>query len=260
MPHLERVFIYPIKSLDGVALNRVTVLASGALKGDREFAIVDSEGKVVNGKRTAKVHGLRSDFDLENRKINLQIQGTTQTEAFHLEGDRSLLDAWLSDYFGFPVRLIQNVEVGFPDDTESPGPTIVSLATLQAIATWFPNMSLNAARLRFRTNLEINGVDAFWEDCLYGEADSVVRFQIGDVQISGVNPCQRCVVPTRDAITGEAMTGFQKTFANRRKETLPEWVERSRFNHFYRLAVNTRIPRSQAGKILVVGDEVKIEE
>jgi uncharacterized protein YcbX len=258
MPHLERVFIYPIKSLDGVARLSATVLASGALQGDREFAIVDSEGNFVNGKRTAKMHGLRSIFDLENRKISLRIQGTTQTEAFHLEGDRSLLEAWLSDYFSFPVRLIQNIEVGFPDDTESPGPTIVSIATLQAIATWFPDMRLDAARLRFRTNLEINGVDAFWEDCLYGEADSIVPFQIGDVQINGVNPCQRCIVPTRDAITGEATTGFQKTFVNRRKETLPEWVERSRFNHFYRLAINTRIPQSQAGKVLTSGDEVRL--
>jgi hypothetical protein len=257
MPRLEHIFVYPIKSLDGVAVNQATVLESGALKGDREFAIVDVQDNYVNGKRNAKVHQLRSSFDLENRVVSLQRQETGQAETFHLDGDRSSLEAWLTNYFGFSVRVIQNTQVGFPDDTDSPGPTVISTATLTDVASWFSGLSLEDARLRFRSNLEIDGVEAFWEDCLYQEADSVVPFQIGDVLVSGVNPCQRCIVPTRNAITGEADANFQKTFVNRRKETLPEWAERSRFNHFYKVAVNTRIAQSQAGKILSIGDQVR---
>ena len=33
---------------------------------------------------------------------------------------------------------------------------------------------------------------------------------------------------------------------------------KSRFNHFYRLAVNTIVPADQAGKTVRVGDEVGI--
>ncbi|UBF24376.1 MOSC N-terminal beta barrel domain-containing protein [Kovacikia minuta CCNUW1] len=257
MAYLDRIFIYPIKSLDGIAVNRAIVLESGALKGDREFAIIDTQGNYVNGKRNAKVHQIRSQFDLEERIVSLQIEGTEQTESFHLEGDRPLLEAWLSAYLGFPVTLGQNTEVGFPDDRDSPGPTVISTATLENITTWFSGVKFEDAQLRFRTNLEIGDVAAFWEDCLYGEADRVVPFQIGEVLMHGVNPCQRCIVPTRNAITGEQDATFQKTFVARRREMLPEWAERSRFNHFYKLAVNTRIPASQAKKVLNSGDLVK---
>jgi hypothetical protein len=50
----------------------------------------------------------------------------------------------------------------------------------------------------------------------------------------------------------------QQTVAERRAETLPPWVARSRFNDFHRLAVNTRIPPSQGGKSIRVGDEVEV--
>jgi hypothetical protein len=107
--------------------------------------------------------------------------------------------------------------------------------------------------------LEIGGVPAFWEDRLFEREDRLVRFQIGDVSFLGVNPCQRCIVPTRDALTGESYSDFQKIFIAKRKETLPSWVDRSRFNHFYRLSVNTQIPPSEAGKVLQIGDRIKVK-
>ena len=60
-------------------------------------------------------------------------------------------------------------------------------------------------------------------------------------------------MPTRNAETGEVIWGFSKTFAAERRATLPAWAEASRFNHFYRLAVNTQT--LTAGR-LSVGDEL----
>ncbi len=74
----------------------------------------------------------------------------------------------------------------------------------------------------------------------------------------GVKPCQRCIVPTRDSYLGKADANFQKIFTNRRQATLPEWVAASRFNHFYRLSVNTQLPPLSAGKILQIGAEIEI--
>lgn len=51
---------------------------------------------------------------------------------------------------------------------------------------------------------------------------------------------------------------FQKTLAERRAAYLLAWATRSCFNHFYRLAVNTLVPASEAGKVVRVGDEVAI--
>lgn len=257
MPHLANIFIFPIKSLDGVAVSEVEVLDSGALKGDREFVIVDGAGHYVNGKRNAAIHQLRSTFDLEARTVTLSLEGAAEPVRFHLEGDRTGLEAWFSEYFGFPVRLLQNLDVGFPDDTVSPGPTIISTATFKAVADWFPDLSVEDIRKRFRTNLEIEDTEPFWEDCLFSETTSPLPFQIGDVSFEGVNPCQRCVVVTRDALTGQAYPGFQKVFITQRKEYLPDWAPASRFNHFFRLAVNTRVLPSPTNKILKQGDSVR---
>ncbi|NJO66541.1 MAG: MOSC domain-containing protein, partial [Leptolyngbyaceae cyanobacterium RM1_405_57] len=241
MPYLKHITIFPIKSLDGLEVTQATFLKGGAIAHDREFAIVDQQGKFVNGKRTEKIHRLRSAFDLAARTVTMTNQDTAQSQQFHLDDERQRLSAWLSDFFGYPVGLKQDLHIGFPDDTDASGPTVVSTATLEAIASWFPELSVEEVRRRFRTNLEIDGVPAFWEDQLFAEAGQFVPFQIGDVVLSGSHPCQRCVVPTQDSVRGDRYPNFQKTFVIKRQETLPEWTVRQRFNHFYRLTVNTKV-------------------
>jgi uncharacterized protein YcbX len=258
VPYLARIDLYPIKSLDGVAMNQATVLQSGALAFDREFAIFDQRGQFVNGKRYPQVHLLRSTFDRNARTVSLQVQGTKQKQIFHLEDERSAIITWLSDYFGFQVQFLQNSLTGFPDDTNAPGPTVISTATLETVTAWFPGLTLEEMRIRLRTNIEIDGVPPFWEDQLFVEVGQVVQFQVGDVQFEGINPCQRCVVPTRDTGNTETYPHFQKIFVTKRRQTLPVWATLSRFNHFYKLAVNTRIPESEAMKTLQVGNSIKI--
>jgi uncharacterized protein YcbX len=265
MPHLARIDLYPIKSLDGLTANQATVLSSGALHHDREFALFDERGKFVNGKHNKKIYAIRSHFDIQKQVLSLQLDA--QKHVFHIAGEHHQLEAWFSDYFGFPVSLKQDIRTGFPDDTYSPGPTIISTGTLKEITSWFPGLSLDEVRKRFRANLEIDGVPPFWEDQLFAEQDEtlafheqVVQFQIGDVAFAGVNPCQRCPVPTRDTFTGEAYPDFQKIFVNKRRETLPNWAPNNRFNHFYKLSVNTRVLEIGRPRILNTGDEVKILE
>jgi len=258
MPFLARITIYPMKSLDGTTVTQARILSSGALEHDREFALFDERGDFVNGKRNPRVHLLRSVFEVEAGKVTLQVQGTELRQSFQIQGDRQELEAWLSGFFGFPVKVLRNPEGGFPDDTNASGPTVIGLGTLEEVSTWFPGLCVEDLRVRFRANLEIGGVPAFWEDRLFGEPGTVVEFKVGSVRLEGVNPCQRCAVPTRDPRTGEAYPKFQKVFATRREATLPPWATPSRFNHFYRVSVNTRIPPSEAGKVLKVGDEVRL--
>ena len=147
---------------------------------------------------------------------------------------------------------------GFPDDQNAPGPTLISTATLEAVASWFPGLSVDSARVRFRTNLEIGGVPAVLGRPAVRPARDRRAVPVGGVTFHGINPCQRCVVPPRDPEMGEAIPDFSPIFRSRREATLPAWADRSRFNHFYRLAVNTRVPGGQAGKVLRVGDEVRL--
>jgi uncharacterized protein len=278
LPYLTGIYIYPIKSLDRVSLSQVKMLKSGALERDRRWALFDEKGHFVNAKNHAKIHNIRSWFDLQTGKLTLKIQGNDEQVTFDIDqekaglevvrlcredtGERAptnyKLEKWFSDYFNFAVQIAENPLLGFPDDLDSPGPTVISTATLETISGWFPGLNIEDLRLRFRPNLEIGGVPPFWEDQLFTEADKIVKFKIGNILFEGVNPCQRCIVPTRDANTSEIYPNFTKIFVKKRQELLPPWTTRSRFNHFYRVSVNTRVPESEAGKILQIGDEVKI--
>jgi uncharacterized protein YcbX len=258
MSHLAKICIFPIKSLDGVEVDRAVLSKGGALVGDREFAILDKKGKFVNGKRTDRIHKLRTSFDLGARIVKISIEGKNEYSQFHLDEERELLAAWLSDYFGYAVTIAQNLAIGFPDDTNAPGPTIVSIETLKTIVDWFPELNLEEVRRRFRTNLEIDGVPAFWEDRLFTDEDRFVPFQVGDVNFLGSNPCQRCVVITRNPQTGESYPQFQKQFILKRQETLPAWANSSRFNHFYRLTINTKVAASEENKQLKIGDAIEV--
>ena len=251
---LSQISIFPIKSLGGLQLESSPLLPSGALKGDREFAIFNAMGVVVNAKRNASIHKIRSQYEWLNRSITLSGTGLTSA-TFHLDGDRAEIGVWLSEFFKFEVHLEQNEDMGFPDDPVSPGPTIISTQSLDCVASWFDGMTVEEMRSRFRTNLELDAPKAFWEDQLFGSTDHLKPFTIGNVNFYGVNPCQRCIVPTRDSISGEVTLAFQRTFLNHRNATLPASVDRSRFNHFYRLAVNTR---SSHGGVVRVGDHVDI--
>lgn len=256
-PILSRIIFFPIKALDGLEVGEISIRSGGGLAGDRELAIFDTSGRVVNGKRDARVHSLRASYDLGARTVSLAAAGSAPQE-FHLDDDRARLEAWLAGYFGFAVCLRQDAHRGFPDDRMYFGPTLVSTETLAAVAAWFPGLNTNEVRRRFRANLELDGATPFWEDRLIAE-DGPVPFRIGDVRFEGTVPWPRCVVPTRDPQTGAADPTFQKSFAARRRATLPAWAPASRFDHFYRLCTGTRVPASEAGRVLRVGDSVMLE-
>jgi uncharacterized protein YcbX len=253
--HLSRIFVFPIKSLDGLEVEAASITPGGILENDRVYAMFDAEGHVVNGKRTAQVHRLRAQFDPPAREVCLGDAADGAPRRFALE-ERGPIERWLSDFFGFAVTLKHDPIHGFPDDPQAFGPTVVSRASLSRVCEWYEGWTIDGARRRFRSNLELDGGDAFCEDRLFGAPEELRPFRIGPVAFAGHNPCQRCVVPTRDPDTGDVVRGFQKSFADLRKETLPVWVDARRFNHFYRFAVNTSIPASESGKRLRVGDAV----
>jgi uncharacterized protein len=107
-PSLHRIEIFPIKSLDGMIIDQVSVLPSGALRGDRQFAIMDEQGRFVSGKSTPLVHQLRSKFspDTVSDRLNVTLwrAETEEHQAFALKDGgkdgRDGLNIWLSDFFG----------------------------------------------------------------------------------------------------------------------------------------------------------------
>jgi len=262
-PTVDRLTIYPIKSLDGRSVESVSTVENGGLAGDREFALFDSDDNYVNGKREQQLHRIRAHYEGNGADIDTVALSTAETDPHRFAvdelGDSEAVD-WLSEQMGYPVSLARDPAGGFPDDTTASGPTVISTATIETVASWFDGISTEGMRRRLRPNIEFGGVPAFWEDHLFADRSHHVEFTIGDVSFRGVNPCQRCVVPSRDPDTGEEYDGFQSTFIEKREETLPEWSGGDWFNHHFRLMLNTMVPESEWGSEIAVGDTIEVGE
>jgi uncharacterized protein len=273
-PRLTGIRLHPIKSLDAVSVTEARIGPGGGLEHDRAWALFSVDGRWVRGKRTAAIHLIRATYAPDLSSLTLAVPGDRRNfsaRTFPFPGGVEGAAEWFSVYFEQEI-LVRHAPEGFPDDTIANGPTIISTASLQTVADWFPGMTLDSARQRFRTTLEIDGAEvaakaastngylpAFWEDQLYGEDErSVVRFRLGEVHFEGSNPCARCPVPARDPQTAVEIIDFQKRFSDLRRETLPPWAPAARFDHFYRLAVNTRVAPSETGKTLRLGDQLHL--
>jgi uncharacterized protein YcbX len=282
-PQLTGIRLHPIKSLDAVSVSEARIGSGGGLEHDRAWALYSVDGRWVNAKRTAAMHLIRATYAPDLSSVTLAVPGDRRNipaRTFPFPSGTEDAAEWFSVYFEQQI-LVRHAPEGFPDDNIANGPTIISTASLQTVSDWFPGLTLDAVRQRFRTTLEIdsgeiaagaasthpaakaaseNGqLPAFWEDQLYGEDErSVVRFRIGEVNFEGSNPCARCPVPARDPQSAADLVGFQKRFTDLRRETLPPWAPATRFDHFYRLAVNTRVAPTEIGKTLRLGDALQI--
>jgi uncharacterized protein YcbX len=250
---VRQITVYPIKSLDGIHLRQARMSVGGALLHDREFAFYNAEGRTVNAKKYPKIQQIRTFYDLEARTVRLETVGSSDT--FSLDNEQAALAEWMSAFLQTPVQLKQKQAGGFPDDDTASGFTISSLQTLETVRKWFPELDLDNLRRRFRFNIEADAPAPFWEDGLLS-AQSEQWCKVGEVDFWATGACARCPVPARDPFSGEPDSGFQQTFTRQRADTLPDFVEKSFFNHCYRLSINTKSNDEQVGKIIRVGDVI----
>jgi uncharacterized protein YcbX len=193
MPTLDRITIYPVKSLDGLDVAEARVLPSGGLENDRRWQLTDLDGRVLNAKRTPLFHAIRAEFDLggagglpssTGNFIHLAIDPTAvaaraipgierlaslAAESFPLVPGPDGPCGWLAEVFGQPVLLVERADGGFPDDRDAAGPVVISTASIEAVAGWF-RFDRDECRRRFRANLEIGDCEAFWEDAVASPA------------------------------------------------------------------------------------------
>jgi hypothetical protein len=224
---------------------------------------------------------VRAEFDLDERRIVLAVDeralaaralGAADVErlsglareSFALVPGQGGPCGWLAEALGGDVLLEERAEGGFPDDRESPGPTLVSTASLAEVARWF-GIELGETRRRFRMNLEIGGCDAFWEDTLASPAREPPtpslfelpeglaadpyadlpppeprEFSVGEVRFKATNVCRRCVVPSRNSRSGGVTEHFRDAFEAWRRRGLRADVDAAGWGGLYRLGVNTR--------------------
>jgi uncharacterized protein YcbX len=254
--HIDRLTVYPVKGLDHLDVERAMTRPGGTLEHDREFALRDADGDRVNAKQSDRFHQLQTTYDPETATLRVE---APERREFALDTDQGRAEAtsWLGDALALDgdLTLDRDAEVGHVD-RRGMGPSVISTATLETVADWFDDLTVDGARRRLRANVEVSGVPAFWEDRFVGEG--APAFRAGDVRIEGVTPCGRCVVPSRDPETGEPTPEFRDQFITNRREAFPEWADRDAFDHFYTMMLIARVPEADRGQPIAVGDDVEL--
>ena len=259
-PRIARLRVYPIKSLDPVEVQEAEI-GVRSLKDDRLFAMVDETGRYINGKRTGRVNQLKAEYDLSNRLVTLSERKGEEKETFELRAGNNELNEYLSNFFGINLTLMENTQGEFMDIPSISSVTIVSEASLKSLQQDFNNHTLEDLRLRFRTNIEIADVDAYWEEKLFGIPDVGMRFRVGNVEMIGVSPRARCNVPPQHPFTGELDKTFVRKMIESRNNNLP--ADSTLLQHgrnTYYLTVNVYVPDHETGKHIKVNDYLEIKE
>jgi len=255
-PRTERLRVYPVKSLDGIELDSVGVRSNGTLAHDRTFALFDAEGEVLNAKRDDRLHAISADYDPETGELTVDAP-SAEPARFDPAKSPSEAESWFEDLLGEEVTLRRDTETGLVDRPEL-GLSVVSTETIRTVASWFDELTVEGTRRRLRTNVEVSGVPAFWEDRLVGE--DAPGFEVGGTRFEGAIPCGRCVVPERDPDTGEPLPEFREQFVRNRRETFPEWADEDAFDHLFALTTITRFSGESDGTLRTGASVELVEE
>ncbi|MFD0668754.1 MOSC domain-containing protein [Ramlibacter sp. MAHUQ-53] len=272
---VSRLFVYPVKSCAGVALQEA-VLTEAGLDLDRAWMVVDEEGEFVSQRELPRMALVQVALKLH--EVVLRAPGML---ALHLEIDRVEKPArvrvwddevpawdmgdtaaqWFSDFLGQRLRLVRfepehrrlsslkwTGGVEAPNQFSDGFPVLVaSEASLALLNERLAAAGQPAAGMeRFRPNLVIAGVEAHDEDRLATldiAAGVPARLQL-------VKPCARCPIPDIDPATAQPGTAVG--------DALRAYRQDPRLDGAITFGMNA-IVRAGDGAVLKVGQAVSAD-
>lgn len=231
MPTISSLHIYPVKSLQGIALTHATLTTQG-LAFDRQWMLVDAAGHFVTQRQIPLLARIRTRLTadslvLEHAGLPPLLIPLTPLPAQRCEvvvwrdacigcEEGETASRWLTQAVGqwqgsdlrlvrFAPEKVRPVDPAYmagdsADTAFSDGYPflIVSVASLDALNVQLLAKGGDAVPMaRFRPNIVLSGMAAFGEnDCqTLTAADASYRFAIR-------KPCQRCKITTVDQCTG----------------------------------------------------------
>jgi uncharacterized protein len=235
---LSGLYVYPIKSCAGIALESAELSATG-LRHDRRWMLVDESGEFMSQRthprmalisvhlstehlivRAPGMPELEIPLQQENgSQMEVQIWGDTNRGAF--VGDEA--DRWFGEFLEFPCRMVRKPE----DDFRLVDSLYAAEGDQVGFADGFAFLLISEASLedlngrletplpmnRFRPNFVVRG-------CVPYAEDGWSRVRIGSVPFRVAEPCPRCAITTVDQNTGVPGKEPLRTLATYRKTDL----------------------------------------
>lgn len=226
MLKLSEIWIYPVKSLGGIALQQSKVTDRG-LEYDRRWLLVDENGCFITQREYPKLALFQPEITGDFLRISHRVlqesiavslypifSETTATtkvtvwedvvEAFEVSSEAS---DWFSKILGFKVSLVympdaslRKVEADYsvtPNDVTSFSDGFPFLIIGQSSLDDLNSRMAKAVPIRrFRPNFVFSGGEAY-------EEETWREFTMGALSFYGVKPCGRCIMTTVDPESGK---------------------------------------------------------
>lgn len=232
---LSQIFIYPIKSARGIAVEETELETSGP-SHDRRWMLVDEEGLFLSQRKVPRMVLMEPHLEgadlvvtapgmsplvisAASRSVGELLPVTIWHDRLKLPHPNPAHSQWFSDFLGqscrlvyLPDNVIRNVEPPFdgPKWRVSLADGYPLLMVTEASLTMLNEQLTSPVGIeRFRPNLVISGTAPHQED-------DWRRVQVGSVQLAVVKPCDRCSIVLVDPSTGAAGVEPLRTLARYR--------------------------------------------
>ncbi len=226
MLQLSEIWIYPVKSLAGISLQKAKVTERG-LENDRRWLLVDENGHFLTQRQYPQLALFQPAIDAEyltitHRKNNSEALKISLTPTNYYKKvivkvwDDTIDDAievtneaneWFSKALEMSVRLVYMPESSRREVDKN---YAISGDEITSFSDAYPFLVIGQSSLddlnnrlkervkmnRFRPNLVFKGGEAYEEENWY-------EVQIGKATFWGVKPCSRCIMTTIDQESGE---------------------------------------------------------
>jgi len=212
---IENIWIYPVRSLGGMAVSEAQITASGSLRGDREWVVVQPDGRLIWQGDIPRMTLLSASLDGGKLMVRghdgklgpepmdaVDGQTTVTQDGYTLAGIDQGNDVahWLSEQLGTSCRLVRTGEEAHRWGGLNPihAVSLVSLAALNARLSEHGDEPVEVER--FRPNVVLSGSHAAFDEELATE----ITFAAASLDIR--EPCVRCELPNisrRDASRGK---------------------------------------------------------
>lgn len=233
---VSQLFIYPIKSLGGIALNTAQLTDRG-LQHDRRWMLIDDNNRFLSQREHAQMALFKLEVLADALKVTYTIDGSSINIPFTpLKQDlldvviwddtctgqlvSDAVDAWFTVKLGIPTRLVY-----MPDETHRAADPRYTQGTIASFADAYPALLIGQASLddlnsrlaeklpmnRFRPNIVFTGGEAYSEDLMN-------HITINGVDMYGVKLCARCVMTTINQETMAKSKEPLKTLAGYRRK------------------------------------------
>ena len=219
MPRVAALYRYPVKGFTPEECETLTVLDDGRIAGDRVLGIRFADTTAADeawSKKTEMVALMNTPglarlhlrFDAEAQRVHLSCASTVLADEILTEEGRERLATAVAAYVltldehplaghpeRLPLRVIGDGLTPRYHDAEAGQVTLHGRGSLDALTVALANAEVS--ELRFRSNIALEGLDAWEEQSWVGR-----KVRIGTVEFDVVRPKVRCLATHANPTTG----------------------------------------------------------